>query len=79
MPVGLLNVFAEALYKRASEKISEDEIFDSAGDVFKRAEGSYSDVATIASVGLLAFRDPHGIKPLVFGRRGNSFAFASYK
>jgi len=73
----LLNVFAEALSKRASERISENEIFDSAEEVFKKTEGSYSAVATVAGVGLLAFRDPHGIKPLVFGRRGNSFAFAS--
>ena len=73
----LLNIFAEELSKRSAKGMSEDVIFDSAGEVFGRVEGSYSAVATIANVGLLAFRDPHGIEPLVFGRRGRRLAFAS--
>jgi amidophosphoribosyltransferase len=73
----LLNVFAEELSRNPAEGISEEVIFRATEATFMRAQGSYSAVATIANVGLLAFRDPHGIKPLVYGRRGNRFAFAS--
>jgi amidophosphoribosyltransferase len=45
--------------------------------VYKKLIGSYAVVSVIANKGLLAFRDPQGIKPLVFGRDKQSYCFAS--
>ncbi|MFQ5905112.1 MAG: amidophosphoribosyltransferase [bacterium] len=73
----ILNVFAEELSRRSAGSLSEEVVFAATESTLDRVEGSYSTVATIANVGLLAFRDPQGIKPLVYGRRGSSFAFAS--
>ncbi len=38
--------------------------------VFETAEGSYSTICAIANKGILAFRDPHGVRPLIMARRG---------
>ena len=73
----ILNVFADELSKREVKPFNPRAVFPAAEGVFKRAKGSYSVVALIANKGMLAFRDPHGIKPLIFGRKNNSFAFAS--
>ena len=73
----LLNVFAQELSRLSSSPLCAEDIFRATEATFKRAQGSYSAVATIANAGIVAFRDPHGIKPLVFGRRGRSSAFAS--
>lgn len=51
-----------------SEELFED-ICRAAGGVFKQINGSYSIVTLIADQGLVAFRDPHGIRPLVWGKR----------
>lgn len=44
-------------------------VCDSVKNIFARAEGSYSAVSVIIGKGLVAFRDPHGIRPLVIGER----------
>jgi amidophosphoribosyltransferase len=59
-----------------------DRIAGAAADVFRRVKGSYSVVAIVANIGLVAFRDPFGIKPLIMGERKlpsgeRSVAFAS--
>jgi amidophosphoribosyltransferase len=74
----ILNVFADELSRRTSGDAANplspettEAIFDSVSGTFRRCRGSYSVCAVIAGVGLLVFRDPFGIKPLVYGRRAD--------
>jgi amidophosphoribosyltransferase len=64
----ILHVFAEELTVRREEPF-EEAVFEAVKAVFERCKGSYSVVATVAGQGLVAFRDPYGIKPLVYGER----------
>ncbi|WP_125098724.1 amidophosphoribosyltransferase [Leucobacter chromiireducens] len=66
----LLNVLANELQAGISGlSLDEDQIFDAVSRVHERVEGSYATIALIAGYGLLAFRDPFGIRPLVLGKR----------
>lgn len=64
----LLNVLAHELQASARNyQLDPQTIFSAVSAVHKRCKGAYAVVAMIAGYGLLAFRDPHGIRPLVFG------------
>ncbi|TEA77650.1 amidophosphoribosyltransferase [Allopusillimonas ginsengisoli] len=64
----LLNVFAHELQQASSGgTLDEDAIFTAVSSVHRRARGAYAVIAQIASYGLVAFRDPHGIRPLCLG------------
>lgn len=66
----LLNVLANELQQQATgPDLDADQVFDAVARVHQRVEGSYAAIALIAGHGLLAFRDPFGIRPLVLGRR----------
>ncbi|WP_290653689.1 amidophosphoribosyltransferase [Aquisalimonas sp.] len=65
----LLNVFAHELASPGKLRISEDEIFAAVAGVYRRCKGGYAAVAMINGYGMLAFRDPHGIRPVCFGQR----------
>ncbi len=65
----LLNVFAHELQTRAKGKPTPDQIFDAVDAVHRRCRGGYAVVALIVGIGLVAFRDPNGIRPLVLGKR----------
>ena len=68
----LLNVLAHELIQVNKKKhpyLKPEEIFAAVTQVYKRIEGGYAVMAMIAGHGLLAFRDPNGIRPLVVGCR----------
>ncbi|MDH6523741.1 amidophosphoribosyltransferase [Polynucleobacter sphagniphilus] len=65
----LLNVLADELQKETnSAALDEGAMFNAVTQVAKRVKGSYAVVSLIAGYGLLAFRDPFGIRPLCIGR-----------
>jgi amidophosphoribosyltransferase len=66
----MLNVFAHAMARIGAVKPDEFDVFAGVEEVHRRCKGGYAVVAMIAGVGVLAFRDLHGIRPLVFGTRG---------
>ena len=65
----MLNVFAHALARRGVVVPKPADIFAAVEEVHERCKGGYAVVAMIAGIGMLAFRDPHGIRPLVLGSR----------
>ena len=66
----LVNVLAGELQATVSGlDLEPDEIFEAVSRVHARVEGSYAAIALIAGHGLLAFRDPFGIRPLILGTR----------
>ncbi len=77
----LLNVLAHELAAQAPEKFSAERLFDAVAAVHRRARGGYACLALVVGKGLLAMRDPNGIRPLVLGERetpqGKEYAFAS--
>ncbi|MFT7724364.1 MAG: amidophosphoribosyltransferase [Roseateles sp.] len=75
----LINVLAHELELAARDlPLTPKEIFAAVRAVQKRIKGSYAVIALIAGQGLLAFRDPYGIRPLCFGKSaGGEFMVAS--
>jgi amidophosphoribosyltransferase len=64
----LLNVLAHELEVAASgPRLDPETVFKAVANVYRRCKGAYAVVAMVAGCGLLAFRDPHGIRPLVIG------------
>ena len=78
----LINVLAHELEMVARDlPLTPEHVFQAVGAVHRRIKGSYAVIALIAGHGLLAFRDPHGIRPLCFGESltasGREFMVAS--
>ena len=67
----LLNVFAHELQARVNGKPSAKNIFDAVDALHERCSGGYAVVLMIVGFGLVAFRDPNGIRPLILGKRSS--------
>ena len=67
----ILNVFAHALQKNNSLSLSKEQIFKAVDEVHNRLEGAYSVIIMLLGHGLIAFRDPNGIRPLIYGSKKN--------
>jgi len=68
----LLNVLASELSRAGTPRASAADIFSALSAVYRRCRGAYAVVAMIVGHGLVGFRDPHGIRPLVLGRRDSA-------
>lgn len=67
----LLNILAHELQIKDKLKIGKDDIFGAVEHLHKRCRGAYAVLALISGFGMVAFRDVHGIRPLVYGQRDN--------
>jgi amidophosphoribosyltransferase len=65
----LLNVFAHELQRHAELKMDVSHVFKAVAGVHRRCRGAYAAVAMITGYGVVAFRDPCGIRPVVYGKR----------
>lgn len=66
----LLNILAHELHEvmvGGRTELTPDDLFRSVRGVFERCQGAYAVVVMIVGYGLLAFRDRHGIRPLIYG------------
>ncbi|MCF7992034.1 MAG: amidophosphoribosyltransferase [Thiohalocapsa sp.] len=77
----LLNVFAHELQSQNKLRIDEGDIFRAVEGVHRRCRGGYAAVAMIPGFGVFGFRDPYGIRPIVYGKReteaGTEYMIAS--
>jgi len=64
----LLNVFASELQRIGTPRITPADVFAALNAVYRRCRGGYAAVAMIIGHGILGFRDPNGIRPLVLGQ-----------
>lgn len=74
----LLNVFAHELQKQGSVKPGAREIFAAVRALHKRVRGAYSVVIMINGVGIVGFRDPFGIRPLIVGSKDSDLIGKDY-
>lgn len=65
----LLNIFAHELQHCGKLRLTPDDVFDAVSLVHRRCHGAYATVALISGYGIVGFRDPHGIRPAVYGKR----------
>ncbi|KAF7440598.1 amidophosphoribosyltransferase [Pleurotus ostreatus] len=77
----LLNIFADNLQQTGKFRINEDDIFTAIGGLMSQCRGAYACVAMLAGFGIIAFRDPNGIRPVGMASRksgnGKDYLFAS--
>ncbi|HBC56937.1 MAG TPA: amidophosphoribosyltransferase [Gammaproteobacteria bacterium] len=77
----LLNVFAHELHRLGKADLDQEDIFNAVSAVHRRCRGAYAVVLMINGHGMVGFRDPNGIRPLVYGKReteqGDEYMLAS--
>ncbi len=65
----LINIFASAIERNLVDKLDDECIVKAVEEVHARVKGAYSVISIILGYGMVAFRDPFGIRPLVFGSK----------
>jgi amidophosphoribosyltransferase len=77
----LLNILAHELHSLGKLRINQNDVFKAVAALHQRCRGGYAAVAMIMGYGLIGFRDPNGIRPIVFGKRetdkGTEYMIAS--
>lgn len=77
----LLNLLTKALTKQNPDHLKPMHVWKAVKSVYERARGAYSTVAYVAKQGMIAFRDPYGVRPLLMGKRtiglATDYIFAS--
>lgn len=74
----ILNVFAHELQQASSYDPTPDQIFKAVEKTHLRLKGAYSVLFMISGVGLIAIRDPKGIRPLILGKKDNDLIGSEY-
>ncbi len=74
----LLNVLAHELQALGKISLNEQDLFAAVSAVHRRVRGAYAVVAMITGHGILGFRDPHGIRPIIYGERENEQGHKEY-
>jgi len=77
----LLNIFAHELQQQGKLRMDVSDVFNAVAGVHRRCEGAYAAISMITGYGILGFRDPCGIRPVVYGKRetpdGTEYIIAS--
>ena len=74
----LINIFASAIKRNLNGKLDDETVIKAIEEVHSRAIGAYSVIAIILGYGMVAFRDPNGIRPLIIGSKdGDTHMIAS--
>ncbi|PVU89128.1 hypothetical protein BB559_005223 [Furculomyces boomerangus] len=74
----LLNMFATNLDKTGKRRINEEDVFNAISELYTQCVGGYACVSMIAGFGVIAFRDPNGIRPMCIGKRKTLSSIPSY-
>ena len=73
----LLNLFSYELSKTNFKKLSRSHVFKALKNIYESISGGFAVVMIVAGVGIVAFRDKHGIRPIVIGQNDNGFMVVS--
>lgn len=75
----LLNIFADCLSSECMNlsEITHEKIFKAVENLHNKVEGAYAVVLLIIGYGVVSFRDPNGIRPLIYGKKNDNYIVAS--
>ena len=73
----LMHLFAYELYKTNFRKLNTSHVFRALKSIYEKCSGGFSVVALISGIGIVAFRDPNGVRPLSLGTKNKSYMVAS--
>ncbi|CAB4253032.1 similar to Saccharomyces cerevisiae YMR300C ADE4 Phosphoribosylpyrophosphate amidotransferase [Maudiozyma barnettii] len=74
----LLNIFAAELEKHNKYRVNNEDVFHALEGVYRLCRGGYACVGMLAGFALFGFRDPNGIRPLLYGERTNENGSIDY-